>query len=290
MNQFVIVVLVIFGLAWLFYMGGSRDKRFAFALWFPLTATSFAGTLLWLWAALGLLTAPSGGGEAAGFAALGAAIALGTFLICPIVFGISFWQRPKAGAYGLVKTVPVVGLYSGLLLCYRPVSETLDNQKLQIVVMDTKMNPVAHAKIGYETNQRSDQVFSFPSSPMRGEVETGADGSALLPVPKTHEINCKVSMNGYASLSIHVDRAWGQYTWHQTSIEWQFPPDNPKKPWEVHGGNVATDVDNSDLMHLTIYLPKTSTETIPNYGPMRVCHEEQPKQIWTKEPSTVHVH
>ncbi len=286
MNQIVIVTLIVYALAWLIYIAGLRDKRFAFTLWFPITATSFLGTLVWLWVTLALLTAPKSGDAAIGFALMGAAIAFGVFLICPIVFAISIWQRPVAGAYGLIQTLPIVLIYFGLLLSYRSISESIENRNLQVTVQDTQKRPIAHAKVKYETYQKSDATFSFPSAAMSGIAETADDGTVTVPVPQTHEIDCEVSANGYASLRIRMDRAWSQFNWHQTWIDWQFPPEDPKKSWERHGGSVQTDVDDSNSMHLTVYLPQTTREAIPNYGPMRIYHEEQGK-IWTSEPSTV---
>jgi hypothetical protein len=51
---------------------------------------------------------------------------------------------------------------------------------------------------------------------------------------------------------------------------------------------VQTDVDSGDVMHLAVYLPRTRSEMIPNYGPMRVCDEENGKQVWTPIPSVIH--
>lgn len=287
MNSLVTATLIAFAVAWLFYIAGARDRRFAFVLWFPFTATVFFGAILWLWAGLEFLINSSGSGEAYGFAALGALIALGTLLVCPVLLIISFWQRPKMGAYGLSQTIPVIVLYLGLVALYRPFSEKLDNQQLQLVVLDTKMNPISNAKVIYRTNQRSNR-FAFPSSSMSGEVKTDANGSVLLPVPKTHAVNIRVSLDGYAKLQVRMDRNWGSYTWHQTSVSWQFPPENPNEPWKTHGGSVQTDVDNSALMHLTVFLPKSRVDAIPNYGPVRVVHQENGKQTWTTEPSTIH--
>jgi hypothetical protein len=287
MNQLVIAILIIFGFAWLFYMAGARDKRIGFTLWFPFTATCLIGTVVWLWAALALLGSSGGGGEAAGWAAFGAAIILGSLLICPIIFGISVWQRPKAGAYRSWSTVPIVVFYLGLVLSYHSVSRSVENQKLNLIVLDTKMVPVAHAKIAYETTPRANHLFSFPAATLNGELETRSDGVALLPVPKTQQIDIKVTMDGYASLRVSMDRDWGNYTWHQIHVDWRFPPDNPNKSWNYHGGMVQTDVDSGNVMHLTVYLPKTRSEVIPNYGPMRVFHDEDGKQIWTPIPSVI---
>jgi hypothetical protein len=288
MNHFVTGVLVVIALAWISYIAGARDRRIAFTLWFPFTATCLIGTVVWLWAALALLGARSGGGEAEGWAIFGAWMMFGGTSICPIILGISLWQRPKAGAYGLWNTVPVVALYLGLIFSYHSVSGLIENQKLNLVVLDTKMVPVAHAKVTYESTPRSNHLFSFPAASLNGEIETGTDGVVVVPVAKTQQIDIKVTMSGYASLRVSMDRAWGNYTWHQTHVDWQFPPDNPNKSWDYHGGMVQTDVDSGDVMHLAVYLPRTRSEMIPNYGPMRVCDEENGKQVWTPIPSVIH--
>jgi hypothetical protein len=289
MNQFVIVVLIIFALAWLIYLAGLRDRRIAFSLWFPVAASSFIGTLVWLWAILGLLTAPKSGDAALGFYEMGAAIVSELFLICPIVLVISIWQRPRSESYGLIQTSPIIVLYFGLLFFYRPISEAIDNRYIQLSVLDTKRNPVAHAEVDYETSQKTYQ-FSFPSSPMKGTVYTGLDGIVLLPVPKTHEIDCTIKADGYATLRISMDRAWGSYSWRTATVTWIFAPDDPKKPWETHGGTVQTDIEDSKRMHLDVYLPHTRAEVIPNYGPKLIFnnkYDASGKQIWTPEPSTV---
>jgi hypothetical protein len=123
---------------------------------------------------------------------------------------------------------------------------------------------------------------------MHGEKKTGTDGVVSLSVPKDHEIDCKVTASGHATLEIRSDRAWGQYDWRQTWIDWQFSPQDPAKPWVTRGGSVETDVDSASVMNLTVYLPASPAENIPSYGPMRIYHEASgTKPSWTKEPSVI---
>lgn len=285
MTEFILQILAFFGIGWLFYISGYRDKRYAFTLWFPFTATSFIGTLFWLWSALVYLSVSHGNGEAAGWMAFGAAIALGVFLICPVILGISLWQYPKGGSYSLAKCLPILVIYFGLLASYKPLSHFIEDRQLRLLVLDTKMNPITHAKVHYKTYPRESGV----SFPREGQIETEADGSVLLSVPKSHEIDCDIEAKDYAKIQIRMDKAWGKYTWHQTWVEWYFPPEDPKKPWEYHHGSVQTDVDDSNSMKLAVYMPRTVTETIPNYGPMRIYHEEQGRK-WISEPSKINAY
>jgi hypothetical protein len=287
MNTLAICVLIFFVIVWIVYLFGVRNRLVAFTLWFPVTATSLLGTILWLWFGLGLLTAPAAGDAAYGFAAMGAGIVFGAFLPFPVILAISIWQRPQAGSYGLSQVLPIILIYFGLVAVYRPLSEASENRPLRLTVLDTEKKPIAFAKVAYETFPKASGVWSFPSFALKGNVETGSDGTVVLPVPKTHDIFCDVSMSGYANLNVEMDRTWGSWNWHQTSISWQFPP---KSPLSGQGGQVSTDVDDTNPMRLTVYLPKVNAN-IPSYGPVRIVNESTPGKItWTPQPSEIHYH
>lgn len=124
---------------------------------------------------------------------------------------------------------------------------------------------------------------------MSGTAKTGSDGSITLPVPKTQEIDIKIDKTGYADISVRMDRSWGTYTWHQAGVSWQFPPENPKRSWETHGGNVQTDVDDADIMNLKVFLLRTPGEKVPEYGPIRLYEGQDANgnQKWTKTAAVV---
>lgn len=287
MSALAICVFTLFVVAWMVYLFGLRDRRIAFALWFPIAATSFFGTLIWLWFGLAFVTAPAARDAAYGFATMGAAIIFGAFLPCPVILAISIWQRPKTGSYGLSQVLPMILVFLGLIAAYRPLSEISENRPLRLTVLDTEKKPIAFAKVKYETSPKASGVWSFPSFAMKGDVETGPDGTVTLEVPKTHEIFCNISMPGYANLRVDMDRAWGNWRWHQTNITWQFPPENP---FSGQGGQVSTDVDDANSMHLTVYLPKVNAG-IPSYGPVKIASEStQGKITWTPQPSEIHYH
>ena len=266
-------------------MSGLRDKRFAFSLWFPLTATSFIGTLAWLWAALAFLTAPSNLGAAGGFALMGISIFLGIFLICPVVFGLSIWQRPKAGAYGVIRTLPVICVYAALLLGYPFLSHLIEDEKIQIQLLDNNKKPVAHARIEFNSRQISEGVFSFPSAGAHGTTESRIDGTFEVSAPSTHDLDCEIKKDGFADLRVEVRRGWKNLgRWRQTSVNWQFPPGGV---WAGQGGAVTFDVPESDSMQLIVYLLKMNAE-IPSYPPMRIFHGNP--ITWTFEPSQIALH
>jgi hypothetical protein len=285
MNTIGLSALCLFAVAWMVYLSGFRNRRVAFALWFPLTATSFLGTLLWLWAALGLSTAPASGGAGVGFAAMGMAMILGAFLICPIILTISIWQRPKAGSYGLVQILPIVFLCVGAIALYRPLSGSVENRVLILTTLDTHKKPVVGAKVHYETTQKTYRI-SFPTVAVHGDFETSADGTVSLALPKEHQAECNIEMPGYANVQVIMDRTWGDWAWHQTTIIWQFPPGNP---FSGQGGYVQTDVDDTRPIRLTVYLPSVNAG-IPDYGPTRVADEKSGKITWTPQPSQIIYH
>jgi len=284
MNAFVSGLLFLFAVAWLAYLFGLRDKRIAFTLWFPLTAAAFFGTLLWLWAGLGLLMAPRGGGESAGWAALGAALILGYFLVCPIVLAISLWQRPKSGSYSLWKSLPIIVLSTAFIFSYGLLSKQFENQQLRLTILDAQKKPLSNVSVVYQTRLHP-LHFSFPSPVRSGQVESGEDGVVQIPAPESHEVECTLKREGYASMTVRMDRALDQFISRQTWISWQFPPSDPKQPWSFHGGSVAQDVDSGELMNLTVYLPKNSAETIPTYAPVRIYSVAFGHITWSQEPA-----
>ena len=154
-------------------------------------------------------------------------------------------------------------------------------ETLKLTVLDTGMHPVPHAKVKYKT-----LWTNFGPS---GELETGDDGSVLWPVLKAQDVLCTVIRDGYAILEVRIDQVDdGKYPWHQTAVSWFFPSLDSKDSKPRPGGGVVTpDVDDASLMRLSVYLPKNSDETIPAYGPMRVVHEENGRQVWTLIPSRI---
>lgn len=213
-------------------------------------------------------------------------------LICPILLAVSIWKRPRGGAYTIPRMLPSLVLVGSLALGYRTISSTIENQTLELRVLDTSLVPVSNATVSYETRPRSSEIFSFPAASLSGTTTTTQDGTVKLPVPKTQEIDIKVTKQSYASLRVMMDRTWGTYTWHQTGVDWQFPPDNPAKSWESHGGAVQTDVDDCPAMALKVFLPRSFQEKIPAYGPFRVFEGQDANgnQKWTKTVPEIHVH
>ena len=285
MNSLLPYILIIFCFAWLGYILGLRDKRIAFTLWFPFAATSLLGTIFWLFVLFKVLTNREQGGGGWAVAFMGS-ILLFAFLIFPVVLGVSIWKRPKAEAYSMTKMLPVVMMYIILVCLYRQLSSPIEFKKsrvierqIELTVLDTDMKPVTDAAVKYDTKLKTGGL-AIPTTPFTGEVKTGNDGSVYLKMPENYSSIVDITKEGYANLSVHVDRCWTD-TWHTIIVDWEFPP----ATWRHKRGYVETGVYDTDLMHLTVYLPKTDTDKIPNYGQRRVYHLDQGKQSWTMEPA-----
>jgi hypothetical protein len=70
-------------------------------------------------------------------------------LICPILLGVSFWQRPGKDAYSARKVILVILGYIAVPLLFGSASIYTDTENFQVTVKDTKGNPVEHANAKY---------------------------------------------------------------------------------------------------------------------------------------------
>jgi hypothetical protein len=129
MTTFVSAVLMIYLVSWLAYIGGAKGTRFAFVLWFPLTATALIGSWYWLSAACDCIKiAISGGGgghggPSVGFGAFADLIIIVVLAGCPISVIIGLWQRPKWGSCRWTIVVPTILGYIGLVAAYDAIAQ-----------------------------------------------------------------------------------------------------------------------------------------------------------------------
>ena len=259
MNALIFTTLAAFILMWLIYLAALRRSRFAFFFWFPLTASAGIGTLAWIWAGLMLLSPARniGGGdpESGGFALLGAGLAFGFLLICPITFAISLWLRPSIDAFRPVSVVPTLIVYALILACFGKIGFWIENQTIKLTVLNAQSVPIQNVKVTYVTMDHH-FGFAFPSSPLKGEVLTDAEGTAVLPVPKTHQIFCQLTKVGFAPSSFQMDRAWSSGL-HQSNFSWNAPS-------HFVAGSVQFDIPDSKTMNTTLYMAHDdATEKLP---------------------------
>jgi len=84
-------------IAWIVFLVYLRKKPIGFLFWFPFTAISALGSLLFAVCAIGFVggSMNPGGGEGAGFALLGFGLAALYLLVCPIALTISIVCHPQ---------------------------------------------------------------------------------------------------------------------------------------------------------------------------------------------------
>jgi hypothetical protein len=254
MNAPAIFILGAFVLMWLGYLASPRTSSFLFALWFPLTATAGIGTFLWLGSVLGVGSSGPAQGEGQGWAAYGRALEIGILLICPIVLAFSVWLRPPRSACRAIVIIPTVVVYFGLLWGAYAASYHIEKKILVVSVLDEKGIPVAGAKMKYETLASGD---GLPGASFKGEAVTDSSGVAAIPTGKKQKLFCVVAKEGFDKLQLIEDRCWGNFTEHQTSVQWFGADGNVD-------GTVQLNVPDGVKMSLTVYLPHTgSAEKLP---------------------------
>jgi hypothetical protein len=259
-------LLIVYLVSWIGYIAGLRDQRFAFALWFPLAATSFIGTLLWVLSVIVLVPALLSRDGNAQWFAIGVSQATLWLLICPFLLGLSVWQRPKRDAYSTRKVLPIILLFIVLPLLLSSTFIYSNVQEFHLTVKDTKGQPIEHAKATYTITQGYIDLL-WPSLTKTGQVETALNGELTIRLPASCALECNLSATDYAPLRVQmsVDEP------RSVLINWYFPAEmKDADDWKGHSGAVQKNLANSTSMELTVFLPKKGDEPIPSYGDAKV--------------------
>jgi hypothetical protein len=252
--------------AWIGYIAGLRDKRFSFALWFPLAATSLLGTLLWVFSIMVLVPALLSRDGNAQWFALGVSQATFWLIVCPLLLGLSVWQRPKKDAYSPRIVMPVVLLFILLPFLLKSTFIYSNVQELHLTVKDTKNQPIEQATATYTITQGYIDLL-WPSLTKTVQAETTSNGQLIIKLPASCALDCHVGAKDYAPLHIQmsVDEP------RSVLINWYFPAEmKDADDWKGHSGAVQKSLPNSSSLLLTVFLPKKGNETIPSYGDAKV--------------------
>jgi len=255
MNSLVTVVILCFFAAWLVSFGIARDSKWAFPLWFPLTATSAIGTLVWL-TVIPALFAGRGGGEGAFWEAYGASRMFLNLLPCPIFLAISIPMRPTVSAVPVVATFTIIGyviVISGIFVGAR----FIERIPVHITLTDSNGIPVSDATISYETIA---QGSGFHGAVLKDEARTDVKGAAIIFTQKTHQIIAKIRKPGFEDLHFHIDPDWG-FGRHQSGVSWDTHPADKRLPQNhSEGFNLPTGTEFT----MKLYYPRTGQETLPS--------------------------
>jgi hypothetical protein len=191
-GPFILVAVGLTFVTWLAYLIFLRKSKFGFVMWFPFTAISALGSLLFVAVVIGLFAASLRAGHdmEAGFSQIGFAAATAVFLIWPVVLTISIVYRPAIDDCRLPIVVPTILLVVIAIPLPFIYEHKADSLSVNITLLNSDHVPLANATV---SRTEPPNKYSF--------VRTDSSGKAQLIVNLNDTISGGFSMDGYQTIA-----------------------------------------------------------------------------------------
>jgi hypothetical protein len=191
-RSFIIVAIGLTFVAWLAYLIFLRKSKFGFVLWFPFTAISALGSLLFVAFVVGLLAASLRAGQdmEAGFAQIGFALATAFFFLWPVVLTISIIYRPAFDDCRPTIVVPTILLVVFAIPLPFIYEQKADSLAVNITLLNSDHGPLANATV---SRTEPPNKYSY--------IRTDERGKAQLIVNLNDTISGGFSMDGYQTIA-----------------------------------------------------------------------------------------